>query len=437
MKKCPNCQKEFPDTMRFCQTDGTPLVETVEESQPEDPLKTTVVRQEDIASSIPPSDPFKTMVASPVEREDSGDLLQLPEEEFDPLKTMVATPVGHNKPILEESDSQSSKFEEIKEEIKSDAPSSPFSGFSPPNEPLPEAPKDYSADPTLVQPEPPKFNEPSLSPPSFGDLSSKEEEDELPQTVMQNPWDAGNTPKSDQSPYINDSPFSKPDDAPMSSPFDAPKSAFDEPTKSPFDEPQTPFGQPASPFDAPKSPFDAPNEAFNQPPASFETPPASFESPKPAFQEPADQFGSAASQFDQMNQGFGNQPLQQSEWTPPPTPEQGWQEQGLGANTPFQPPVVQGQSQTLAIISLILGGIGLISVVPTLIFVFCGILPFLFGVGALITGFLARSRAKASPEQYGGSGLALGGMITGALSLLATFGLIAMTVLWFGYVFSR
>ena len=113
MKKCPNCQKEFPDTMRFCQTDGTPLVEAAEESQPEDPLKTTVVRQEDFASAIPPSDPFKTMVASPVEREDSGDLLQLPEEEFDPLKTMVATPVGHNKPILEESDSQSSKFEEI------------------------------------------------------------------------------------------------------------------------------------------------------------------------------------------------------------------------------------------------------------------------------------------------------------------------------------
>ncbi|MEP6903935.1 MAG: hypothetical protein ABJA66_19585, partial [Actinomycetota bacterium] len=83
MKKCPNCQKEFPDSMRFCQTDGTPLLDEV---QADDPLKTTVVRQEDIASSIPNSDPFKTVVGSD-KKEDSGDLLQLPEE-FDPLKTL-------------------------------------------------------------------------------------------------------------------------------------------------------------------------------------------------------------------------------------------------------------------------------------------------------------------------------------------------------------
>lgn len=167
MKKCPNCQKEFPDTMRFCQTDGTPLGEPVEESQPEDPLKTTVVRQEDIASAIPPPDPFKTMVASSSsDREDSGDLLQLPEEEeFDPLKTMVATPIGQNKPILEEPKPESPKFEEIKQEIKSE--SSPYSGFSQPNEPLPETPKDFSTDQTLFQPEPPKFNEPSLNPPEL------------------------------------------------------------------------------------------------------------------------------------------------------------------------------------------------------------------------------------------------------------------------------
>jgi hypothetical protein len=407
MKKCPNCQKEFPDTMRFCQTDGTPLVEAVEESQPEDPLKTTVVRQEDIASSIPPSDPFKTMVASQVEKEDSGDLLQLPEEEFDPLKTMVAAPIGQNKPVLDEPASDSPNFEEIKEEIKTDAPSSPFSGFSPPNEPLPETPKDYSQDPTLLQPEPPKFNEPSLSPPSFGDLSPKEEEEDLPQTVMQNPWDAGSAPKSDESPYINDSPFSKPVDAPMSSPFDPPKAPFDAP-KSTFDEPQSPFGQPSSPFDAPKSPFDAPNEAFN-PPASFEPPPASFDPPKPTYQEPSNQFGSAASQFEQMNQGFGgNQPLQQNEWTPPPSPEQGWQDQGLGANTPFQPPpAVSGQNQVLPIVSLVFG----------ILSVCCYISP-VTGLVALVTGFMGMKNVNNDPTQYGGKGLAIAGMIVGGVFFL-------------------
>src|SRR5215204_4998678 len=400
MKKCPNCQKEFPDTMRFCQTDGTSLLDVVEESQPEDPLKTTVVRQEDIASSIPPVDPFKTMVASPIDKEDSDDLLQLPEQDFDPMQTMVVAPLSPDKPVFDEPQPESPKFEEIKEDIKPEAPAaSPFGGFSQPSDPLPEVPKDYSNDPTLAQPPAPKFSEPELSPPSFGDLSSSSKEEEPPQTVMQNPWDAGNSPKSDESPYINDSPFSKPNDAPMSSPFDAPKSSFN--------EQQSPFGQPASPFDAPKSPFDAPNDAFNQSPSGFDAPPTSFnEPPKPTYQEPANQFGGA--QFDQMNQGFGNQPLQQNEWTPPPTPEQGWQEQGLGANTPFQPPVaMSGQNQTLPIVSLVFG----------ILSVCCYISP-ITGLVALITGFMGMKNVNNDPAQYGGKGLAIAGMITGGVFFL-------------------
>ena len=427
MKTCPKCQKEFPDTMRFCQTDGTPLLEAVEESQPEDPLKTTVVRQEDIAASIPQSDPFKTMVASSDRNDESGDLLQLPEEEFDPLKTMVAAPIRQDKPVLEDLEPEPPKFEEIKEEIKSETPSSPFSGFSQPSEPLPEAPSDYSNDPTLLQPEAPKFNEPELSPPSFGGFSSeKDDEEDLPQTVMQNSWD--NPPKSDQSPYSSDSPFSKPSNAPMSSPFDAPKSSFD--------EPPSPFGQSSqTPFESPKSAFDAPNEApFNQPQqAPFEAPQSSFEPPTPSFQEPANQFGSVQSQFDQANQGFGSQPLEQSGWNPPPSPEASWQEQGLGANTPFQPPAVKsGQSQGLAIASMVCGGAGLLMLVGLIIPIVnlvCGIVSPGLGLAAIITGFLARSRASQNPEQYGGAGLALGGIITGALSILAVVGLIALVLL--------
>jgi hypothetical protein len=435
MKKCPNCQKEFPDTMRFCQTDGTPLLDAVEESQPEDPLKTTVVRQEDIAASIPPSDPFKTMVAGSDRNDESGDLLQLPEEEFelpeeefDPLKTMVAAPIRQEKPVLENIEPEPPKFEEIKQEIKAETPSSPFSGFSQPNEPLPEAAPDYSADPTLLQPEPPKFNEPDLSPPSFGGFSSKEDDDDnLPQTVMQNPWDSA--PKAEQSPFSSDSPFSKPNDAPMSSPFDAPKSSFD--------APPSPFGQQS--FDEPtKSPFDSPNDAaFNPPPqTAFEEPQSTFDPPTPSYQEPVNQFGSGQSQFDQANQGFGgNQPMQTG-WNPPPSPETSWQEQGLGANTPFQPPVVKsGQSQTLAIASIVCGGISLVSlvglIIPFVNFVCFAVTPGL-GLAAIITGFLARSRAKQNPDQYGGAGLALGGIITGALSILAVVGLFAIAILFVG-----
>ncbi len=451
MKKCPNCQKEFPDSMRFCQTDGTPLGDAVEESQPEDPLKTTVVRHEDIASAIPPTDPFKTMVASSSNRDESGDLLQLPEQEFDPLKTMVAAPIGQNKPIFEDPKPETPRFEDIKDEIKSES-SPAFGGFSQPSEPLPDAPKDYSNDPTMFQPEPPKFNEPSLSAPNFG-ASTPKKEDELPQTVMQNPWD--NTPKSGQlpysgeSPYSNDSPFAKPGDSPMSSPFDQQKSSFEE-QKSSYEEPPTPFGnqQSSSAFDPP---FDKPNEAsYNQPQSSFDNQPqsgfdnqqqqsafdnqpSSFEPQKPAFEDPpATQFGGR--QFDQMNQGFGgaNQQVQQNDWNPPATPEQGWGAQGLGANTPFQPPVVGGgKSQTLAIVSMICGGIGLLGVVG-LIIPFLNILCFFgspaLGLAAIITGFLGRSRASRDPENYGGGGLALGGIITGALAIIAIIGIFVIAI---------
>jgi hypothetical protein len=387
MKKCPNCQKEFPDSMRFCQTDGTPLGDPIAEAPADDPLKTTVVRQEDIFSSIPPADPFKTMVASSDTTDDSGDLLQLPEE-FDPMKTMVVAPIAKDSPKVDPPKPEMPKFESIKDEIQAETPSSPFSGFSQPDEPLPSAPEDRSTDPTFLQPEPPKFNEPSLSPPSFGDLSAKDDaEDDLPATMIQNSWDAGNTPPSNWS----DSPFSKPEDKPASSPFGQ--------------TPQSPFESPSSPFDASPQSYDAPKN---------------IDPPKPTYQEPPPmQFGSGQSQFDQANnQSFGNQPLQQNDWNPPPAPSAGWQDQGLGAQTPFQPPVaMQGQNQTLPIISLVFG----------ILSVCCYIGP-ITGIVALITGYLGMKNANADPNQYGGKGLAMAGMIVGGIFF------VIYTLLWILYI---
>ena len=40
MKQCPTCDKTFDDAMRFCQSDGTPLVA----DEPLDPYKTMVAR---------------------------------------------------------------------------------------------------------------------------------------------------------------------------------------------------------------------------------------------------------------------------------------------------------------------------------------------------------------------------------------------------------
>src|SRR5436305_4961847 len=127
MKRCPTCQKTFDENMRFCQTDGTPLVE-----------------------DAPPPDPYKTMVAS---REDIRAALNAPAEESEPVRANVPAP--NEEPL----------------EIPSSPPfSSPASEFETKiagrdDAQVIEIPPLAEAAP----PEPPRFNEPSTPPPSFGD----------------------------------------------------------------------------------------------------------------------------------------------------------------------------------------------------------------------------------------------------------------------------
>lgn len=413
MKTCPNCQKEFPDSMRFCQTDGTPLVEFVEEVQAEDPLKTTVVRTDDFASSIPDVDPFKTMVGTSIENkeEDEEDVLQLPEE-HDPLKTMIAPPsFVKDKPILEDLEDDSPKFDEIKEEIQSETPSSytPMSDYS------------SSLEPPMGDPEPPKFKEPDISPPDFSDYSSKEDkQDDLPATMIQSSFDAGNFSSSEPKDNYGDSPFSKPQES-----FDTPSYKDADPLAETEIKPTNePF---SSPFDSPSSPFDSPASPFGQSSSPFEEPKSSFEPPKTQFQEPEKPFD-AGIKFGQTNEPpFGNQPLQQAEWNPPPAPDSNWQNQGIGQNTPFQPPpAMQGQNQTLPIISLVLGIVSI-----------CCYIGWATGPAALITGYFGMKNVNNDPNQYGGKGLAIAGMIVGGI-----FGAIWLVIvliyllIWLGLVSS-
>lgn len=350
MRKCPNCDKTFDDSMRFCQTDGTPLLDFVEEVA-DDPLKTTVVRQEDFASAIPAEDPFKSSGTSSVPKEDSGDLLQLPEE-YDPMKTMVAPNQSNFDLNFSEPQPPVSQFEEKVEEV------------------------------SALAPEPPRFSEPSLSPPNFGDMSPSSS---LP---------VAETPKIDDEP---------------------PPTAIYMPESSPFSTPASTPQSPVSPFDnvSNNSPFDRPMEKPSTAPipSPFDTPPPvipTFQEPHPIqpsspFEQPLG-FGG----MQQQNQGF-NQPVQNSDWTPPPAPNASWQDQGLGANTPFQPPPAGvGQDQTLAIVSLVCGILGIC---------LCGIFT---AIPAIITGFMAKNNADANPAQYGGRGMALAGIILGAVSIVLT-----------------
>jgi len=83
--------------------------------------------------------------------------------------------------------------------------------------------------------------------------------------------------------------------------------------------------------------------------------------------------------------------------------------QPLGVQGQNQAFAVQGQNQTLPTISLILGILGI------LLICCWGGVP--FGAGALVTGYLALGNVNREPMNYGGRGVAIGGMITGAIAL--------------------
>ena len=361
MKKCPTCDKEYPDSMRFCQTDGTVLVE---DAPPADPYKTIVSNQMDVLAAIPPPDPFQTMIAP--KKSDDDDLLQLPDEP-DLLKTMVVS----REELKAAADS--GKAEDV---APLDLPpSAPYAPSAPLIEPKPKAQND-------LPPTPPKPDEPFPTPPSFEDLPAPRFDVPKPETADSNEATAiFNEPSMPENPP---SPFdSKPfeNDFSKDSPYG---NQENKPIPSPFDLSMPPGYLPPS-----MSPFE--NEP--KPPVN------DFSDPKP-FEPSSTPFGNA--------DPFNNQPLQQTEWTPPPAPDANWQNQNIGANTPFQPPVAgQGLNQTLPIVSLVLGIISL-----------CCYIGIITGPAALITGYMGMKNANTNPDQYGGKGLAIAGMILGGIFTL-------------------
>lgn len=378
MKKCPTCQKTFEGAMRFCQTDGTPLVEVVEEPQVIDPLKTMVVGPDDLPE-LAKQDPMKTMVVSPPKEED---ILQIPES-FDPMKTMVSSDTPSFKPPSSEP------------------------RFVPPasGEPVVKADSQPPINPndTLAQtPELPNFKEPSLSPPDMGNWAGTP-----PAPMEQKPVPPVAPPIAEVKPPVSDQP--KFDSAPLPSeapsPFEMPKSSpvapptpFEPPPPLPFAKDEPMFGGKQPPFQ--KSPFGLPEEPLNRPSVQ----PPAFEPPPP------------------VQSGI---PMQAApEWTPPPAPVAEWQDQSLGQNTPFQPPAAGtgSKNQTLAIVSLVTGIISLL----------CCTGLFVPGIVAAVLGFIARGKASSNPNEYGGGGMALAGIILGVLNVL--FSLVYWVLLLLGAI---
>lgn len=144
----------------------------------------------------------------------------------------------------------------------------------------------------------------------------------------------------------------------------------------------------------PPSPFTEPSPANEQ---AVPAPPMFLE-PEPAMQE-ADTVIPP-----EVAAAVAPPPSPIQEWTPP---DVNLQNQQIGANAPFQQPAVGGENKTLAIVSLVCGILSLIC---------CSW--FIPGIAAIVMGFIARSKANSDPANYGGAGLAMGGIITGAISLV-------------------
>jgi hypothetical protein len=227
MKKCPTCERTFEDSMRFCQSDGTPLVDVVEEA-PVDPYKTIVSPAAD--------DPFKTVVAAPADPpapESSGDLLEMPEA--DPLRTMYVSE------------------EDLRREMAAEEPAGAPVMDAPPEE-------------TPV-PEPPRFEEPSLSPPSFGDMAPPP-----------SPFASTGTPEPEPETYT--APDAASEDATLISPVAPIPSPFGEQAAEPetYTPPIPNYETPSEPQAAPQyaepepqvNPFDQPGGGFGRPEQQME-----------------------------------------------------------------------------------------------------------------------------------------------------------------------
>lgn len=312
MKKCPTCDKTFEDSMRFCQIDGTLLVDDAPDF---DPYATIVGHPVPVAPAVPPFDEAETGIhytvgSIPISEPD--DVLDLPVN--DPLKTMYVSDAEMHAALGK--DESTPDIIEI-----------------PPID-------------TVSQPDPPSF-------------------------------------------IATDS------SAPPPSPFSVPNDTSEQPAPLSFEVPES----------APVWGGAASNSDFETQMSAPAT---------PTFDE------AATVAQPSFNSPFDSAPAPVAEWTPPPAPDQNWQNKEIGANAPFQQPPVGagGQNKTLAIISLVCGILGMT--------VCCG--SFAVSIVALVTGFMARSKAAQNPNEFGGAGLAMGGMITGGIGILLS---VVVIILYF------
>jgi hypothetical protein len=325
MKRCPTCEKTFDDNLRFCQADGTPLLDAEEEL---DPYKTMVAKPGEIAAALGASKP-------PAGAASEDSVLELPDEP-DPNKTQFVSEkelrdemAAADKPVVD-LPSDPPKFSEP------EPPSAPRIGGPPPS------PFDQPQSASSGAPD--KFSQtsPPIPSPFGGGSGEKKEEPAMPK------FEAPEPPK------------------------------FDEPAK---DEPAMPQFSSPEPQEPKFDPFEP--QAPTAPPAMMQQQERPSMSPPPPMGGPVGQMGGSSAA-----------------------------------------PAAGGQNKTLALISLIVGVLSMLC---------CAW--FVPGLVAVVLGFMAKSKADSNPGEYGGRGLALGGIITGAISLV--LGVIVVILYFFTGILSN
>lgn len=382
MKKCPNCRKTYEDdNLKFCQTDGTPLVADEVEI---DPYKTVVGNQSDISNII-----------AEQEMQDEPESVK---QEADPFQTMVAPPPSTTPPqesvkdeedILDIFDDDDDEDDLLKTKIIPAATSDNIKVHPPEEKPKDPAPPVTPAKTSFENkqdssfksstPERPQFNEPNIELPQAEDF----------------------TAESNESANINEPTFSEPQtdlktgDESSGGDNISDNQSSSIPIASPFDQSMPPGYAPPEtpPFEPPKDDLVA--EPLNEP---------KFEPPQSPFAEP------------EINSPIG----QSEDWSQPNASVSDWENKEVGQNTPFETPqLVEGQNMTLSYVSLATGILSM---------TICCWVGIVMGPAAMITGYLARGKVNENPTQYGGEKFALIGMITGAIGILA---FILFTVFWY------
>lgn len=151
-------------------------------------------------------------------------------------------------------------------------------------------------------------------------------------------------------------------------------------------------------------------------------PPSPFSAPEDAFIQPSHPSPYADADAETVLAQNAAPPFKEAEtvrWTPPPVEDTSWQNQQVAANAPFQPVKggVDGESKGLAVGSLVTGILSLLCCFSVIT-----------GPAAVVMGFIAKKKADENPSEFGGRGLALGGMITGALGFVLGVVLIILQV---------